>query len=77
MDSSTPIKAADIVNNPEEVNTLNDHYIIIFDTSWGGTFRNMLKAINLLARTGWEIKSIAHSQGVMYALAQRLTDAAT
>ncbi len=74
MDSSTPIKAADIVKNPDEVDLLTDSYIIIFDTSWGGTFRNMLKAINILARIGWEIKSIAHSQGVMYALAQRIQE---
>ncbi len=72
MDSSTPIKAADIVNNPDEVNTLSDSYIIIFDPSWGGTFRNMIQAINTLDKKGWETKSIAHSQGVMYALVQRI-----
>ncbi|PJF38166.1 MAG: hypothetical protein CUN55_18385 [Phototrophicales bacterium] len=74
MDSSTPIRAADIVDNPDTLQTLEERYIIIYDSSWGGTFRNMIKAINILDQYGWETKSIAHSQGVMYALIERFKD---
>ena len=77
LDPTKPLKAADIVDNPAALQSISQNYVIIFDPSWGGTFLNMITAINLLDEHGWETKGIAHSQGVMYALAQRIAGRST
>lgn len=69
-DESKPIKAADIVKQPEAVTSLLQEYVMIRDMSMFGGYTNLIAAINIMANYGWETVSMAgdSTTGNMYAL---------
>lgn len=59
FDESKAIAAKDIVDEPEDIYGLIGAYIIIYDTSMTGTFRNLPDALNILYDKGWEVASMS------------------
>jgi hypothetical protein len=70
MDESKPIKASEIVNDPDMIYRLVNYYVMVKDTSIGGSFKNLIEAMNLFAERGWEVVALTHgdSSGNMHAL---------
>jgi hypothetical protein len=68
MDETKPMSCTEIVNDPDQVFRCTNAYIMLHDMSIMGSFKNMIEAINLLARRGWETVSISTDNGTMYAL---------
>lgn len=72
IDESKPIKASDIVREPDIVYNFINYYIMLVDTSITGSYKNLIEAINLLAERGWETVSLSRdSSGNMNALCRR------
>ena len=69
MDETKPIKASDVVNEPDMIYRLVNFYVLVKDNSMTGSFKNMIEAINLFAERGWEVVALTHdSSGNMHAL---------
>lgn len=64
----TPIAASKILADPTLLDTADNLYVMMTDTSVMGTYKNMIEAINILAERGWETVSISTDSGSMYAL---------
>jgi hypothetical protein len=64
----TPINASKILADPTLLDTADNLYVMVTDTSVMGTYKNMIEAINILAERGWETVSISADSGSMYGL---------
>ena len=64
----TPIDASKILEDPTLLDTAENLYVIVRNTSMMGTFKDLIEAINILAERGWEAISISVDSNVMYAL---------
>jgi hypothetical protein len=64
----TPIDASKILEDPTLLDTAENLYVIVRNTSVMGTFKDLIEAINILAERGWETVSISTDSGTMYAL---------
>ena len=74
------ITAIEIVRDSEKVQLIAGKYIIIHDSSYHNvTFDNLVKAINIMANSGWKcvnITSMNNTKGLdtnmMYALMEKI-----
>jgi hypothetical protein len=64
----TPIDASKILVDPTLLDTAENLFVLLKDTSVLGSYKNMIEAINILAERGWETVSIAPDNNSMYAL---------
>ena len=64
----TPIEASKILEDPTLLDTANNLYVIVRNTSMMSTYKDLIEAINVLAERGWEAISISVDSNVMYAL---------
>lgn len=64
----TPIDASKILADPTLLDTAENLYVIVRDTSIMGTYKNLIEAINVLAERGWETLSVSSDSNYMYAL---------
>lgn len=68
-----PIKAADLVKNPELIYEFQNEYIMLKDTSILGQYKNLIDAINILSEYGWESLGLASDGGgSMYTLCRNI-----
>jgi len=68
LDEAKAIKAKDIVENPDDAYGLTRSHIIISDTSVGGSFSNMVDAINIMYDMGWEAINMTYDSSYMFTL---------
>jgi len=68
LDESRTIKAKLIVENPDDVHTLQRSHIILHDTSVSTTFSSMVDAINILHDRDWEIVSMSYDSTHMFVI---------
>lgn len=54
-----PIRATDIVNDPDIIDELTNQYVLIRDSSIMGSYKNLIAAINILGDYGWETVSLS------------------
>jgi hypothetical protein len=73
MDASKPIKASELLENLDLLRDIAQNYILLSDSSLGGTFLKMIEVINILDEYGWETVSISNAADgmTMYALVRR------
>jgi len=67
--------ASDIMKKPELIKDLTEPYVLICDrTMTGGLFDNLIRAINLMAKEGWDCISISSSGTTvsLYALMKKV-----
>ena len=64
----TPIDASKVIEDPTLLDTADNLYVLVKNTSVMGTYKDLIEAINVLAERGWETISISADSGTMYAL---------
>lgn len=69
VDESKPIKAKEIVNNPDMIMGFMSEYLLITEYSPRIRYSNALKAMNVLSTYGWEtINTSMDGNGNIFAL---------
>lgn len=71
-----PLKAAEVIQNPELIDQFSGPYAMIFDGSFLSglgipTHGRIVEALNVLDARGWQAVSIANDRGTMFALVKR------
>ena len=64
----SPIEASKILEDPTLLDTAENLYVVLRNSSMLGTFKDLIEAINILAERGWETVSISAESTTMYAL---------
>lgn len=75
-----PLKASDILENPQVMQQLPGPYAMIIDGSFLSglgipTHARLVDALNLLDSIGWDTISICNDRGTMFALLKRKNSA--
>ena len=55
LDDSKVIKAKEIVDNPQAVDTITRPYIMVTDTAYSGKFDKLIDALEILAHANFEV----------------------
>jgi len=74
--NSSPLTAADILQNPNLIDQFPGPYAMLVDGSFLSGLgiprhEKMVEALNVLSGRGWETISIANDRGAMFALIKR------
>ncbi|MFN8374566.1 MAG: hypothetical protein U0694_17020 [Anaerolineae bacterium] len=75
IDPTKPIKASDLLLEVDALHEFPQNYILLSDSSIGGTYLKFIEVVNVLDQHGWEIVGISQAADgmTMYGLARRIT----
>ena len=68
-DGDKPIDALKIIEDPSLIDRNENLYVIVgSNLAFQGTYTNLVKAINIMAKRGWETLSVSADRGFVFAL---------